>query len=443
MPRWHSSPISIPASTTDDPAPQTAAGRVGVLRHREFRLLFAGQAFSVLGDRIVTIALPFAVLSLPGGSAADVGLVMGANVLAFGLFVLVGGVVADRLPRQRTMIASDAVRAVVQGAGAFLLLTDRATVGSLVVIGLVYGAAEAFFRPAVLGLVPQLVGPQELQPANALLTLSMNGSMVLGPALAGVLVAVTSPGVVVAFDAATFVVSGITLLRLRPRPVPPAAGQGFREQLVGGWREVRTRAWVLGTLGLFSAYHALVIPAIYVLGPAYAKDERGGAGAWGLISAGFGAGAVLGSLLALRWRPSRPGVAVAATILVAGSQAVIVVAPVPTLLVAALEALTGACVALGFTVWETALQQHIPAEAQSRVSSFDHLVSVALMPLGYAALGPVAEVLGTGTTAAVCTGTTLAVGLLVLALPAQRRLTGVPEGADGAPADAPVAAAGR
>jgi MFS family permease len=397
-----------------------------VLRHREFRLLFAGQAFSVLGDRIVMIALPFAVLSLPGGSAGDVGLVMGANVLAFGLFVLVGGVVADRLPRQRTMLASDVVRAVVQAVGALLLLTDRATVASLVVIGLLYGAAEAFFRPAVLGLVPQLVQRGEEQAANALLTLSMNVSMVFGPALAGVLVALTSPGVVVAVDAGTFVVSGLTLLRLRPRAVVPATGAGFREQLVGGWREVRTRAWVVGTLGLFSAYHALVIPAIYVLGPAYAQDERGGASAWGLISAGFGAGAVVGSLLALRWRPHRPGVAIGATILLAGCQAVIVVSPVPTLVVAALEALTGVCVALGFTLWETALQQHIPAEAQSRVSSFDHLVSVALMPVGYAALGPVAETLGVGRTATLCTLVTVAVGALVLSLPAQRRLSAVP-----------------
>lgn len=426
MSDWHSGAISLPASATDDPAPQTAPSRVGVLRHRDFRWLFVGQAFSVLGDRIVMIALPFAVLSLPGGSASGVGLVMGANVLAFGLFVLVGGVVADRLPRVRTMLASDVVRAVVQAVGAMLLLTGTATVGSLVVVGLVYGAAEAFFRPAVLGLVPQVVRRGEEQAANALLTLSMNVSMVGGPALAGVLVALTSPGVVVAVDAATFVISGLTLLRIRPVPVPPAAGEGFRAQLAGGWREVRTRAWVLGTLGLYSAYHALVIPAIFVLGPAYAQSDRGGAGDWGVISAGFGTGAVLGSLVALRWRPTRPGIAIAGSLLVAGCQAVVVVAPLPTTAVAALEAVTGVFVALGFTVWETALQQHIPSEAQSRVSAFDHLVSVALMPVGYALLGPVSVALGVGSTALLCTAITVGAAVLVLALPAQRRLTGVP-----------------
>ena len=205
-----------------DPQPQPPLRRTSVLRHREFSLLFAGQAVSVLGDRLVLVAMPFAVLSIPGAGLADVGLVLGASALSLALFVLVGGVVADRVPRQRTMLASDVVRGLAQALSAVLLLSGAATVLWLVLLQAVYGAAEAFFRPAVLGLVPQVVEPGEQQPANALLSLSANLAMVAGPALAGLLVATVGSGATLAVDAGTFVVSALTLGALRPRPVPPS-----------------------------------------------------------------------------------------------------------------------------------------------------------------------------------------------------------------------------
>lgn len=370
-----------------------------MLRHRDFALLFWGQAVSVLGDRLVMVAMPFAVLSIPGAGLSGVGLVLGASALSLGLFVLVGGVVADRLPRQLTMLGSDAVRAVAQALSAGLLLSGHATVWRLVALQVVYGAAEAFFRPAVLGLVRQVVARGEEQPANALLALTSNVSMVAGPAAAGVLVAVLGPGGALAVDAGTFAVSALTLAALRPRPAAPADGTGFRDQLAGGFREVRSRSWVWSTLLAFCAYHALVLPSLFVLGPQVANDIRDGASSWGVISAGFGVGAVAGSLLALRWRPTRPGLVIGLTLSLASAQAAICAAPLPTWSVAALEAATGVCVSLCFTVWETALQERIPPRAQSRVSSFDYLGSLTLMPVGFVLVGPVAERLGTRTTA--------------------------------------------
>lgn len=414
-----------PASLADDPQPQLATGRTSVLRHRGFALLFAGQAVSLLGDRLVMVAAPFAVLALPGGSASGVGLVLGANALGFALFVLVGGVIADRLPRQLTMLASDWVRAVVQATAAGLLLSGHATVASLALLQLLYGAAEAFFRPAVLGLVPQVVEPGEEQPANALLALSTNVTMVVGPATAGVLVAWLGPGGALAVDAGTFVVSALTLMFLRPRPYEPAAPAGFRAEIVGGWREVRTRSWVWATLLAFTAYHAMVLPAIFVLGPKVANDIRDGSTSWGLISAGFGAGAVLGSLLALRWTPRRPGVVLGVSLVAGSMQGAICAAPFATWVVALLEAGAGIGVALCFTVWETALQRRIPAAAQARVSSFDHLASVTLMPVGYALMGPAAATFGVRATSV---GATVAAALVCLAvLPTLRHLSAVPQ----------------
>lgn len=410
---------------TVDPEALTAPARRSVLRHRDFALLFAGQAVSTLGDRVVMVAMPFAVLSVPGAGLSGVGIVLGASALSLALFVLVGGVVADRLPRRLTMLSSDVVRGLAQAATATLLLTDSATVGRLAALQVLYGAAEAFFRPAALGLVPQLVDVEEVQPANALLAITSNVSMVAGPAAAGALVAWLGPGGALVVDAATFGVSALALLAMRPAPAPRAQEDGFAAQLAGGWREVRSRSWVWSTLLAFSAYHALVLPALFVLGPLVAEQIRDGAASWGVISSGFGLGAVVGSVVALRWVPSRPGLVIGGMLTVASAQAAICASALPTLAVAALEAVTGVCVSLCFTVWETALQQRIPTEAQSRVSSFDYLGSLTLMPLGYALVGPVAEQLGVRPTAvgasvmtaAVCVAVALSRGLRSLRTP--------------------------
>jgi MFS family permease len=396
--------------------------RTRLLRQREFGLLFWGQAVSSFGDRLVMVAMPFAVLSIPGADLSDVGLVLGATTLSLAVFVLVGGVVADRIPRQLTMLGSDVVRAAAQGLTAYLLLTDRATVLSLVVLQSVYGAAEAFFRPAVLGLVPQVVTKLDIQPAQALLALSANIALLTGPVAAGLLVAGVGAGGAIAVDALTFLVSAATLARMRPTPGERAQGGSFVKDLAGGWREVASRSWVWAILLAFSAYHALVLPALFVLGPLYAETDRGGATSWGVISAGFGIGSLVGSLVALRVRVDRTGLVIGAALAVSCSQAVIVVLPIPTLAVAALEAVTGITVALCFTLWETALNLRIPAAAQSRVSSFDYLASLTLMPIGYVAIGPVAEALGTQRTALLATAVTATVCVAITLVPGVRRL---------------------
>ncbi|MCW2606767.1 MAG: putative major facilitator superfamily transporter [Frankiales bacterium] len=407
--------------------------RSALLRAPQFRRLFAGQAVSVLGDRLVMVAMPFAVLTVPGAGLGDVGKVLGSSALALALFVLVGGVWADRLPRHLTMLASDVVRGLAQAVAAALLLTGSATVGALVVTSAVYGAAEAFFRPAVLGLVPQVVQPGEEQPANALLALTDNTAMVLGPALAGVLVAVAGAGTALAVDALTFAVSAVALSGLRPRPAVPPARAPFLTELAAGWAEVRARTWVWSSIGMFGVYCALVLPSLFVLGPAFAESDRGGASAWGVICAGFGIGAVLGSLLALRWRPARPGSVLVGMLAVGALQAAIVVSPLPTWAVAVLEAVTGAAVSLTFALWDTALQERVPPAAHSRVSSFDFLGSLTLVPLGYVAVGPLAERLGTVRTAVLATAVTVVVGALVACSRDVRGLRRLPVAAAAAP----------
>ena len=182
--------------------------------HSAFRLLFWGQALSIVGDRITPVAIAFAVLGL--GSATDLGLVMAAGGIPFALFALAGGVWSDRVGRRRLMIASDAVRVFAQSATALLLLTGTAEVWMLAVFAFVYGTAAAVFMPALMGLIPQTVSAARLQEANALLALTRSIASVAGPALAGVLVVAAGSGEAIAVDAVTFVFSALCLARMRP-----------------------------------------------------------------------------------------------------------------------------------------------------------------------------------------------------------------------------------
>jgi MFS family permease len=391
--------------------------RVPVLRHRDFRLLYSGQAVSVLGDALFPVALAFAVLDGLGGSPAQLGLVLAAQVLPLTAFVLVAGVWADRVSRRRLMIVSDAGRCVVQATVAALLLTGSAQLWQLIVLVALYGSFEALFRPAAGGLIPALVPAPELQQANALIGLAMNAGHVFGPAVAGVLIVALSPGAAVAVDAATFVVSAGFLAALRepPRaPHPDAHGPGFVAELRGGIAEVRSRRWMLAFMPAFSAYHWIALPCVLALGAVLADRELDGAGSWAAIVAAFGAGTIAGSVIGLRWRPRRPLQTACIAFIVASCQPAIIALGGSTAAIAALEALTGVAVAIGFAQWETTLGRLIPGRALSRVTSLDWFTTVGLMPLGYALAGPVAEAAGLHAT--MVGASLIAAGMFVAAL---------------------------
>jgi MFS family permease len=371
--------------------------QVPVLRHRDFRLLFTGQAVSVIGDALLPVALAFAVLDGLDGSAGELGLVLAAQVVPMTFLVLPAGVWADRLSRRRLMLLSDLGRAVVQALTAALLLSGDAELWHLIVLSALYGAFEAFFRPAAGGLTPALVPAGELQQANALVGLAQNAGHVLGPALAGALIVVLSPGAAMAVDAATFVVSAGFLFALREparEPQPPGHDPHFWRELKGGIAEVRARRWMLGFMPAFSAYHLIALPCVLALGAVLADQELGGAGAWAIITSSFGVGTIAGSVIGLRWKPPRPMLAAALAFVGASAQPAIIALAGSTAAIAAFEALAGVAVAIGFAQWETTLGRLIPDRALSRVTSLDWFTTVGLMPLGYAVAGPLADAFG-------------------------------------------------
>jgi hypothetical protein len=239
------------------------------------------------------------------------------------------------------------------------------------------------------------VSAPRLQQANATMALSRNVAEIGGPALAGALVALFDPGLVFALDAASYAVSTLTLLALR---LPPGAAielrQSFFADLRDGWSEIASRAWLWVSLVADSVAN-VGMACFYVLGPVVAAQELGGSEDWGAILAAGAAGGVLGSALALRWRPSRPLRTVYGLLFLATLQLLALVPPLSTPVVAA--ASVCAYIAIGFsgTVWETALQQHVPRSALSRVSAYDWMISLVFRPLAYALVGPAVALAGT------------------------------------------------
>ncbi len=395
----------------------------------QYRLLFFGQVLSILGDRVMMVVLPFAVLAV-GGDVGDVAVVSAAQFIPFAILALPAGVWADRLDRKKILIASDTARFLCQLTAGVLLVTDTAQVAHLVVAAAVYGAADAFFAPAFTGLLPGTVAPVNLQPANALRGLSYSTGSIVGPVLGGLLVTLVGEGGAFLFDAATFAVSIACLVPLRPRVVaevlhdedPQATTDHFLTSLKQGWSEVRGRSWVTAFLGGMASYHAIVLPAIFVLGPVLAADELDGAKSWAIITAGFGLGCVVGDLLLLRWRPTF-ALRVASLMLVGAScQAAFIGSGLGTWAIAGLEVLAGVCVTGTFTLWETSLQEHIPGRALSRVSSYDYLTSAGLIPLGNLTIGFVTAAIGLHQALLVMTVLGVAAALGVAAVPAVRRL---------------------
>ncbi len=395
---------------------------LGVLRLREFRLLFAGQAVSVLGDRMVAVALAFAVLEL-GGSASEVGLVLACAIAPMAGTVLVGGVVADRLSRRAVMVAADLVRIASQGTMAVLLVTGAAELWMLALLAGLTGAATGFFNPASTGLLPQVVPAEHLQPANALRSSAVSASEILGPLAAGVLVALVGAGWAIAADAATFAVSAACLALMRmPARERVEESRSFVAELREGWGAFRARRWVWTFVAYFAVAN-MFWGAWSALGPVVAERELGGAAAWGTVLAFFGVGALAGSLLATALAPRRPLVFVACTeVLFCLPLAFLAVsAGVVALAVAATVA--GAGMMLGNTVWESTLQRHVPDRWLSRVSSYDWFGSFAFYPLGLALWGPLAGLLGTATALWLAFALFNLSALVLLYLPDTRRLS--------------------
>ncbi len=390
---------------------------------RNYLLLTGATVIAGLGSSGALIATAFAVLAT-GGSATDVGLVAAARTIPLVLFLLIGGAVADRLPRHRVMVAANALNCASQGLFAVLVLAGEPRLWQMAVLAALGGTGQAFFAPASEGMVLASVSGAQAGRAFAVFRMGMNGANIGGAALGGALVAAVGPGWVLAVDSAAFALAGTLRAFLDVGEVPERApGGGMLHDLRDGWREVASRPWLWAVVVQFSVVNAVVSAAEAVYGPLVAEQHLGGPGPWGLALAAFGAGTAGGALLMTRLRPRR--------ILLAGTLCVFPLAlpsaalavPLPAAGLTVLMFGTGIAIEVFAVMWMTALHQEIPEEKFSRVSSYDWFGSVAMVPVATALAGPVQDLIGRTTALWGCSALIALLTAAVLCVPDVRRLT--------------------
>jgi MFS family permease len=396
--------------------------RLGPLARREFRLLFLGRAVSYLGNAIAPVALAFAVIDELNASKTDLGFVLAARSVPQVVFLLIGGIWADRLPRHHVMVASSLVSGASQGVIAVLLLTHHAQLWHLLALSAVNGAATAFFFPAVTGIVPQTVEPDLIQQANAVLRLTLNATSIGGAAAGGFLVATIGAGWAIAIDAVTFAFGALFIGAMSISAAERLAKTSFLADLREGWREFTGRTWLWVIVAQFSFVNAAQSGAFNVLGPVVALDELGGPTAWGLILGAEGIGLVAGGLLMLRLRPRRILLWATLAIFLMPITLLFLAAPAPVPAIMAAAFIAGVGVETFGILWDTAMQQQIPQEKLSRVSSYDALGSFVFIPVGLTAAGPVADAIGVKETLWLAAGCIVVVTLAALSVKDVRTL---------------------
>jgi hypothetical protein len=380
------------------------------LLDRNLVLITSAMTISALGSNMAQIALAFAVLRI--GSATDLGLVLLAREIPMVVFLLAGGVWADRISRKHLLVGGYVLMGACQAVTAALFLGHDAQVWAVAALQVGFGVANAFTRPANIGLVPQAVSAEHLQSANAYVDLGRSTMRIAGPALGGVIVVATNPGWALAADAASFFVGAALLFQLQLRAGVVRVRQHILHELREGWSEFTARSWVWMMVSSFGFFQLSLFPAMLVLGPVVALRHLGGADAWGLILAFQAVGSVAGGLIALRVRPARPLLTCALVVLPTSAFLALLAAVHSTWVLASV----GFVMSLGLTCsdifWQTTFQQRIPEHLLSRLSSFDWFGSIVFNPIGYALIGPVAGAVGVAAalygSAAMNGGVTLA-----------------------------------
>ncbi|MFD7232860.1 MFS transporter [Streptomyces sp. NPDC059881] len=390
---------------------------------RNYSLLTASAIVTNLGTHGALIAAAFAVLE-SGGDGGDVGLVAAARTLPLVLFLLIGGAIADRLPRHRVMVAANALNCVSQAAFAVLVLAGEPQLWQMMLLTALCGTGQAFFNPAAEGMLMSSVTGEQASKAFALFRMAMHGAGIGGAALGGAMIAAVGPGWVLAIDAAAFAVAGALRAFLDVGHIPARKpGGGLLADLRDGWQEVIGRPWLWSIVAQFSVVVAVVGAADAVYGPLVAEESLGGARPWGLALAAFGAGTLGGALLMMRWKPRRMLLAGTLCVFPLALPSAALAVPVSIGALMVVMFVSGVAIEVFGVAWMTTLHQEIPEEKLSRVSAYDWFGSTAMLPLSTALAGPAESVFGRQTALWGCAALIVVVTALVLLVPDVRNLT--------------------
>jgi len=374
-----------------------AEGLKKVWAVRNLRRLVISRFVSNLGNGLAPVAIAFGVLELPNGDGKSLSLVMASTSLSLVLFSLLGGVIGDRFPRAWIVGGADILLALLVMANGIAYVTGNGSVILFTVVGFLSGVLNAIWYPAMSALTSDLAEPEILQDSNAATMLSSNIAMILGTAVAGVIVATIGPGWAIIIDGITFLIAGLLVYSMRSAtPVAERTESSSTiHEIKTGWREFSSRRWVFLVVISFSFVVSMERAVYSVLGPLVADEKLGGPKPWSVILATWAIGSVVGVLFAAKVRPRYPI-----------RVAIIVQFPLflwffslgnttNVYLIAIFSFFVGIAFDFFYVLWVTTLQQHIPKESLSKVMSYDVLGSLALAPIGIAVAGPIAEHYGT------------------------------------------------
>jgi MFS family permease len=374
-----------------------AEGLKKVWAVRNLRRLVISRFVSNLGNGLGPVAVAFGVLELPNGDGKSLSLVMAATSLALVLFSLLGGVIGDRFPRAWVVGGADILLAILVIANGIAYVTGNGSVILFTVVGFFSGLLNAIWYPAMSALTSDLAEPEILQDSNAATMLSGNIALILGTAVAGIIVATIGPGWAIIIDGVTFLIAGLLVYSMRSATpvVERSETSSTFHEIKTGWREFSSRRWVFLVVISFSFVVSMERAVYSVLGPLVADEKLGGPKPWSLILATWAIGSVVGVLFAAKVRPRYPI-----------RVAIIVQFPLflwffslgnttNVYLIAIFSFFVGIAFDFFYVLWVTTLQQHIPKESLSKVMSYDVLGSLALAPIGIAVAGPIAEHYGT------------------------------------------------
>jgi MFS transporter, DHA3 family, tetracycline resistance protein len=385
------------------------------LRHRDFRLLWAGQTVSSFGNNVNGVALPFQLLRL-GASPLELGIAVALHTGTGVGLLLLGGAIADRVPRRTLILASDAAGACVAAALALLSAAGLLRIEHVYVAAVALGAAGAFLQPAYRAIIADLVPPDVLLAGNATRLLGRSAARIVGPTVGGLVVAVAGPAPAFGIDAVTFLVSFGTLLLAHPeRRRTTASSNSIVRDVRDGLAYVFSVRWIWVTTLYFMLVNVAYAGHSGVMVPLLVRDTLGGdARTYGAIIAAYGVGTITASIGVAQIAARRPGfVLFAFEILAAITFVAIGIVPLlPVALVA--TALTGVCLSSSTVIWQALLQRRVPERMQGRVSSIDLLGNSVMNPLGPLAAAALIASLGPPATFAVAGAYALALASIGL-----------------------------
>ena len=366
-----------------------------------FRKYILARFISNYGNGLSPIALAFGVLSLKGTNASSLSIVMASTMLPLVVFMLPGGVLADRYPRALIVGLSDVVLSSLVIFNGFTFLRGWATLTSLCAVGVLSGCLHALWWPAFGGLMPEIVPKDKLQSANSISAFGSNASNIAGTVTGGIVVASVGAGWGFVVDGVTFLIAGILVFQLRglgsTREKDEHSPSVF-EDLKEGWTEFKSRSWVVAVVVAYSFAVMLSESLFVVVGPYHAKTELGGARPWSWILAALSTGMICGVVVSMRFKPKRPLVVSLISQVSTGALMLSIGLShsIPVIMMVAF--VTGMSMDFFFIMWNTALQTHVPSESISRVTSYDAFGSMFFTPLGLVIAGPTTSLLGSART---------------------------------------------